>query len=101
MLIKIRPGDWKTQLKRINQKVDEDNGKSSGIGNGRYQKYRRFYRNECWKNIGCIVSDSTFGMGTGSRPIYPLRSHSLVHRENNSYFVGIGPIRDVELSCKF
>ena len=37
----------------------------------------------------------------GSRPIYPFRSHSPVHSENNSYFVGIGPIHDVELTCKF
>ena len=30
MLIKLRPGKCKTQLKRINQKVDEDNGKALG-----------------------------------------------------------------------
>ena len=27
--------------------------------------------------------------------------HSLVHSENNSYFVGIGPIFDVEITCIF
>ena len=36
-----------------------------------------------------------------SRTICPLRYHSLVHSENNSYFVGIGPIRDIELTCIF
>ena len=35
---------------------------------------------------------------TGSSPRCPLRSHSLVNIKNNSYFVGIGPICDVELS---
>ena len=38
---------------------------------------------------------------TGSRPRFPLRSHSLVHSENNSYFLEIGPIRDIELICIF
>ena len=32
---------------------------------------------------------------TWSIPICPLRSHALVYSENNSYFVGIGPIIDV------
>ena len=27
MLIKLWPGDWIDQLKRMNQKVDEENGK--------------------------------------------------------------------------
>ena len=30
-----------------------------------------------------------------------LQSHSLVHSENNSYFVGIGPICDIDLICVF
>ena len=38
---------------------------------------------------------------TGSSPRRPLRSHYLVHGEKNSYFVRMGPIRDVELSCKY
>ena len=36
-----------------------------------------------------------------SSPIFSLRSHSLVHSENNSYFVGLGPIRDVDLTYIF
>ena len=36
MLVNIWPGYWKTQLKMINQKVDKDNGKAMGIGNGCY-----------------------------------------------------------------
>ena len=54
MFIMIWPGNWKTQLKRINQKVDEDNGKASGKGNVRYRKVHRFSSNEFWKNIGCL-----------------------------------------------
>ena len=36
MLIKLWTGCFKTQLKRMNQKFDEDNGKSLGKGNLRY-----------------------------------------------------------------
>ena len=66
MLIKLWPGNWKTQLKRTNQNVDEDNGKASNKGNVRYQKFRWFSSNGFWKNIGCLVSAPTFGLG-GSR----------------------------------
>ena len=38
---------------------------------------------------------------TWSRPICPLRPHSLVNIENNFYFVGIEPIRGVDLTCIF
>ena len=37
----------------------------------------------------------------GSIPRCPLQYHSLVHSENNSCFIGIVPIRDVELTCIF
>ena len=62
MLIKLWPGDWNIQLKRMNQKLDKDNGKALGIGNGQYQKVCRFSRNVFWKNIGCLISDPTFGI---------------------------------------
>ena len=32
-------------------------------GNVQYRKVRRFSSNEFWKNIGCLVSDPTFGIG--------------------------------------
>ena len=66
MLIKLWPGDWISKLKRTNRKVDEENGKSLNKGNVRYQKFVAFSRNEFWKNIGCLVSAPTFGLG-GSR----------------------------------
>ena len=66
MSINLWPGNWETQLNRINHKVDEDNGKALGKGYGRYRKVRWFSRNEVWKNIGCIVSAPTVGIG-GSR----------------------------------
>ena len=66
MLINIWPRYWISQLNIMNRKVDEDNGKALNKGNVRYQKVRRFYRNEFWKNIGCLVSAPTFGLG-GSR----------------------------------
>ena len=43
--------------------MDEDNGKESGMVNGRYQKVRRLSGNKFWKNIGYIISASTFGLG--------------------------------------
>ena len=41
-------------------KVDENNGKSMVIGNGRYQKFRQLSSNGFWKNICCLVSSPTF-----------------------------------------
>ena len=63
ILIKLWPGYWKTQAKRINLKVDEYNGKSMVIENGRYRKFCRFSGNDFFKNIGCLVSAPTFGLG--------------------------------------
>ena len=63
MLINIWPVNCMAQLKMTNKKVKEDNGKEFYKGNVRYQKVCRFYRNELWKNIGCLVSDPTFGLG--------------------------------------
>ena len=42
ILMDLWPGDWNNQLKRINIKVDEDDGKSVGMVNGRYRKFWRF-----------------------------------------------------------
>ena len=47
-------------------KVEKENGKSSGMVSGRDRKVWQFLSNVFWKNIGCIVSDPTFGFG-GSR----------------------------------
>ena len=63
MLIKIWTGNWKNQLNSMNQRADEENGKALGKGNARYRKFCRFFSNEFWKNIGCLVSDPTFGRG--------------------------------------
>ena len=50
----------------MNKKVNEYNGKALNKGNVRYRKFRRLSTNEFWKNIGCLVSAPTFGIG-GSR----------------------------------
>ena len=63
MLIKLWPGDCIIQLKRMNQKVNEENGKALNKGNVRYRKFRRFSSNGFWKNIGCLFSEPTFGLG--------------------------------------
>ena len=66
MLIKLWPGDWIDRLRRMNRKVDEENGKQLVKGNVRYRKVRRFSNCEFWKNIGFLVSAPTFGLW-GSR----------------------------------
>ena len=66
MLIKLWPGDWIDWLRRMNRKVDEENGKQLVKGNVWYCKFLRFSSCEFWKNIGCLISAPTFGLG-GSR----------------------------------
>ena len=63
ILIKLWPVDFITRLNRINQKVDEENGKVLNKGNVRYRKVCQFPSNDYWKNIGCLVSAPTFGLG--------------------------------------
>ena len=46
--------------------VFEDNEKTLNKGNIMYRKVCQFSRNGFWKNIGCLVSAPTFGLG-GSR----------------------------------
>ena len=66
MLIKIWPGDWIYQLKRMNQNFDRENRKALNKGNVRYRKVHRSASNEFWKKISCLVSDPTFGLGKRS-----------------------------------
>ena len=40
-------------------------------------------------------------LSTGSIPKYPPQYNSMVHSENNLYFLEIGPISDIELTCVF
>ena len=42
MLMKLWHVDWKTKSKRVNLKVDEDNGNQMGIGNIWYRKVCHF-----------------------------------------------------------
>ena len=46
MLIKLWPGDWVDQLKRMNKKVDEENGIQRVKGNVRFRKVCRFSSSE-------------------------------------------------------
>ena len=50
----------------MNRKVDEENEKALNKGNVRYRNVCPYSSNEFWKNIGCLVSAPTFGIG-GSR----------------------------------
>ena len=63
MSMKLFPGGCKNQLERMNMKLDEDNGKAAGMVNGRARTFWRFSSNTFWKNIGCLVSAPTFGIG--------------------------------------
>ena len=69
IFIKVCTGDCIIQLKMMNQKVGEDNEKALNKVNVQYRKVCWFSSNEFWKNISCIVSDPTFGLG-GSRLLY-------------------------------
>ena len=61
--------------------------------------------------VGCLLgrgeynfrggTPSSTSIVTGSIPRCPLWYHSLVHSQKKSYFVGIGPICDVELTYIF
>ena len=66
MLMKLWPGNWEEYIDQMNKKVDEYNGRRGTQENGRFWKLRRLSRNEFWKNIGCLLSSPTFGLG-GSR----------------------------------
>ena len=63
MLINLWTGDWISQLKMMNQKVDKENEKVLNKGNLWYRKVCNFSSNELWKNIVCLVSAPTFGIG--------------------------------------
>ena len=47
----------------MNIKVDEDNGKYVGMENGQARKFWQFSGKGFWKNISCLVSAYTFGLG--------------------------------------
>ena len=47
----------------MNRMVDEDNVKAVRMMNVQYRKIWRFSRNEFWKNIGCLVSAPSLGLG--------------------------------------
>ena len=66
MLMKLCPGYYEGQIYMINKKVDKDNGRGETQENGQFWKLRRFSRKKFWKNIGCLLSSPTFGLG-GSR----------------------------------
>ena len=42
MIIKLWPGNWEENLKRINKKVDEENGKGGTQENGTFRKLWHF-----------------------------------------------------------
>ena len=66
MLMNICPGDWYNQLERINMRLHEENGRAVEMVKGRDQKVWKCSGNKFWKNICCIISYPTFGLG-GSR----------------------------------
>ena len=47
----------------MNRKVGEYNGKAVVIVNVWSRGFWRFSSNEFWKNIGCLISAPTFGIG--------------------------------------
>ena len=87
-LINLWPGDWKNKLERMNIKVDEDNGKSVGMVNVRARKFWRFSSNEFWKNIDCLVSAPTFGLG-GSRMWEKYEAQKIIVNKSKSHTIRV------------
>ena len=62
ILMKLWTEYCEEKLYRTNKKVHEDNGRGGIQYNGQFWKLWRFSRNKFWKNIGCLLSESTFGL---------------------------------------
>ena len=45
-------------------RVDKDNGRYLGMVKGMINKFWKFSSNEFWKNIGFLILDTTFGLGS-------------------------------------
>ena len=88
MLTNPWPGDCKNHFKRMNMRVYEENGKTAGMVNIKYQKICWFSRNEFCKNIGFLVSATTFGMG-GSR-IWEKKEVQKINWERRGRGVNLG-----------
>ena len=63
MLMSLWPGYLGNRLESMEMRLDEDNSRYTGTGKVRIRKFRRFSRNELWKNIGCLIRDPAFGLG--------------------------------------
>ena len=61
--MRLLPGDWEEHIDRINKRLDKENGIVGTQENGTFRKLWRFSRNEFWKNIGCLLSALTIGLG--------------------------------------
>ena len=61
--MKLWPEYYNNKLKRMNMKVDEENGKAAGMVNGQYQNVCKFSINGFWKNVSCLVSVPDFILG--------------------------------------
>ena len=59
MSMKLWPGYCANQLERMSKRVDEENGISVGMVKGGPRIFWWFPSNEFWKNIGCLILDST------------------------------------------
>ena len=59
-IIKLWPGDWVTQMEKMNQAVGEKNNINTSVG--RKRPARNFTRNEFWKCIRYILPEVTFGV---------------------------------------
>ena len=85
MIIKLWTGNWKTQLNRMNQKLDEENRKALNKRNLWYREFHRFFSNKFWKNIGCLISDHTFGIG-GVKAVEEGRWYKVKWKEEEDSF---------------
>ena len=68
--------------------MDEENRKELNKGNVRNRNVCWFFINEFWKNIGCLVSVHTFGIG-GSRLWEKEEDIQLSGKERNIFSIRI------------
>ena len=92
-IINLWPGYWENQLDQMKKKVNEKNDRWGTQDYGRFWELLQFSRKKFWKNIGCLLSAPTFGIG-GSRLWEKDPKISGKKRKRlRSYGLGIGRIR--------
>ena len=63
MLLKLWNGDWEDQLERMNNKVDEDNGRVGNQDNGGFGRFRGFQGTNSGRTLGVLFQNLSLAFG--------------------------------------